>query len=158
MTTDEREIRRKLRVLEHAQDSGNIAKTCRYFGLPRSLFYLWLAAIENTVLMAWSGRSPFPNPTPIKHRLKSSKRFSTCERIIISDQRELCGIWHANINDRFTLFKVCHWGSSLLNSSLKLIRLFEIINWDCVARPLTRALVCVGAKLEWKLHTIAQWA
>ena len=29
MTTDDKEIRRKLRVLEHAQDSGNIGKTCR---------------------------------------------------------------------------------------------------------------------------------
>ncbi len=41
MKADEREIRRKRRVLEHADESGNVAKTCRYFGIPRSSFYRW---------------------------------------------------------------------------------------------------------------------
>jgi len=41
MTIDEKEINRKLRILNHADQSGNIAKTCRYFGIPRSLFYVW---------------------------------------------------------------------------------------------------------------------
>ena len=39
---EERTIKRKLRILEHAKHSGNIAKTCRYFGIPRSIFYVWL--------------------------------------------------------------------------------------------------------------------
>ena len=41
MTTDEREINRRRRILDHADESGNVAKTCRYFGIPRSLFYVW---------------------------------------------------------------------------------------------------------------------
>ena len=41
MTYEEREIWRKKRVLEHADRTGNIRKTCRYFAVPRSLFYLW---------------------------------------------------------------------------------------------------------------------
>ena len=41
MNANDREIRRKQRVLEHAVDSGNVAKTCRYFGVPRSSFYRW---------------------------------------------------------------------------------------------------------------------
>ena len=41
MTHAEREVNRKLRILNHAEGSGNIAKTCRYFGIPRSLFYVW---------------------------------------------------------------------------------------------------------------------
>jgi len=32
MKAKEREIRRKKRILDHAVESGNIAKTCRYFG------------------------------------------------------------------------------------------------------------------------------
>ena len=31
MKADEREIRRKRRVLEHADESAYVAKTCRYF-------------------------------------------------------------------------------------------------------------------------------
>ncbi len=41
MTNDEREVTRKLRILNHAEETGNIAKTCRYFGIPRSIFYVW---------------------------------------------------------------------------------------------------------------------
>ncbi len=44
MTNAEREVNRKLRILNHAEKSGNIAKTCRYFGIPRSLFYVWREA------------------------------------------------------------------------------------------------------------------
>ena len=32
MANDPREIRRKLRILEHAEASGDVSKTCRYFG------------------------------------------------------------------------------------------------------------------------------
>ena len=39
MTDDQREIRRKLRVLEHAEQSGNVSRTCRYFGIGRASFY-----------------------------------------------------------------------------------------------------------------------
>jgi transposase-like protein len=46
MKSEEREIRRKRRVLEHAVESGNVAKTCRYFGVPRSSFYRWRNAYQ----------------------------------------------------------------------------------------------------------------
>ena len=41
MTTDQRGIRRKKRVLEYAAKIGNINTTCRRFGIARSTFYLW---------------------------------------------------------------------------------------------------------------------
>ena len=43
MTNEQREIHRKKRVLEHAERIGNVNKTCRYFGVARSTFYLWRA-------------------------------------------------------------------------------------------------------------------
>ena len=46
MKAEERELRRKRRVLEHAVESGNVAKTCRYFGVPRSSFYRWRNAYQ----------------------------------------------------------------------------------------------------------------
>ena len=33
MKAEDREIRRKRRILDHAIESGNVAKTCRYFGV-----------------------------------------------------------------------------------------------------------------------------
>ena len=41
MTKDQREISRKLRVLEHAEQNGSVSKTCRYFGIGRASFYRW---------------------------------------------------------------------------------------------------------------------
>ncbi len=46
MTADEREIKRNRRILDHAVETGNIAKTCRHFGVPRSLFYVWRNAYQ----------------------------------------------------------------------------------------------------------------
>ena len=33
MTPTERDIQRKLRILKHAEETGHVAKTCRYFGI-----------------------------------------------------------------------------------------------------------------------------
>lgn len=41
---DEREVQRKLRVLQHAERTGQVAKTCRYFGIGRASFYRWTSS------------------------------------------------------------------------------------------------------------------
>ena len=41
MTNEQREIKRKKRVLEYAKRHGNINITHRHFGTARSTFYLW---------------------------------------------------------------------------------------------------------------------
>ena len=47
MTDDQREIQRKLRVLQHADKIGCVSKTCRYFGIAQSSFYRWRAAYRS---------------------------------------------------------------------------------------------------------------
>ncbi|GEM_PF-1757813 len=44
MTKDQREIRRKLRILRHAEEIGHVARTCRYLGIGRSSLYRWCHA------------------------------------------------------------------------------------------------------------------
>ncbi len=39
MSKDQCEITCKLRILQHAEETGHVAKTCRYFGVGRSSFY-----------------------------------------------------------------------------------------------------------------------
>lgn len=46
MTVSEREIKRKLRVLNYAKEIGNISKACRFFGLSRQSFHLWKRSYE----------------------------------------------------------------------------------------------------------------
>lgn len=41
MTKAQRDIKRKLRVLNYAQAIGNVSKTCRYFGISRKAYYEW---------------------------------------------------------------------------------------------------------------------
>ncbi|MCP4896676.1 MAG: helix-turn-helix domain containing protein, partial [bacterium] len=41
MTNEQREIHREKRIIEYAERTGNIHKSCRYFGVARSTFYLW---------------------------------------------------------------------------------------------------------------------
>ena len=36
MTSQGRDIQRKLKVLRHAEQTGHVAKTCRYFGIGRT--------------------------------------------------------------------------------------------------------------------------
>lgn len=44
MKQEDRDIQRKLRVLEHAERLGSVVKTCRYYGIARSTFYRWRVA------------------------------------------------------------------------------------------------------------------
>lgn len=38
----ERRAQRRLAVLRHAEEvSGNVAATCRYYGISRNIFYRW---------------------------------------------------------------------------------------------------------------------
>ncbi len=64
MTNDEREVNRKLRILNHANQSGNIARTCRYFGIPRSLFYVWRKAYRKHGDDGLKRKKPIPRTHP----------------------------------------------------------------------------------------------
>jgi len=46
MNEEQRLVQKRLRVLEHAQKTGNVRKTCRYFGIGRSSFYRWKSAFN----------------------------------------------------------------------------------------------------------------
>jgi len=46
MTKAERDIKRKLRVLQHVEKHGNVAKACRYFGIARQTYYDWKSRYE----------------------------------------------------------------------------------------------------------------
>jgi transposase-like protein len=41
MKQAERDIRIKLHIFKYAEESGNVSKTCRYFGISRSTYYVW---------------------------------------------------------------------------------------------------------------------
>ena len=70
MNKDQREIQRKLRILQHAEEIGSVVKTCRYFGISRSGFYRWKDAYAKDGEAGLINRPSIPkqhyNRTPIE--------------------------------------------------------------------------------------------
>ena len=64
MKNDEREIRRKLRVLERAEELGCDAKAYRYFGVPKSTFYRWRKAYLEQGEQGLINKKPIPGTHP----------------------------------------------------------------------------------------------
>ncbi|OIR00999.1 hypothetical protein GALL_169630 [mine drainage metagenome] len=56
----EQDIARKLKVLNHAKEHGNISKTGRYFGICRETFYTWRSAYESGGNNALVNNKPCP--------------------------------------------------------------------------------------------------
>ena len=66
MTNGQREIRRKLRILEHAQVSGDVGRTCRCFGIGRAIFYRWRQAYQAKGEAGLANKRSVPHNHPNK--------------------------------------------------------------------------------------------
>jgi hypothetical protein len=43
-----REVRRRLAIIRHAEEvTGNVAMTCRYYGISRQVYYRWLRRYQD---------------------------------------------------------------------------------------------------------------
>jgi transposase-like protein len=61
----DKNVARRLAILRHAQEvSGNVALTCRYYGITRQAFYLWRRRCEAGGLEALRDRSKRPRSCP----------------------------------------------------------------------------------------------
>jgi transposase len=73
----ERRARRRLAVLRHVEEvSGNVAATCRYYGISRQCYYGWLRRYEADGLDGLKDRSQRP------HRLPRATQTEVVEKII----------------------------------------------------------------------------
>lgn len=60
-----RQAERRLAILRHAEEvSGSVAKTCRYYGISRQLFYKWRRRYEEEGLSGLRDRSRRPRASP----------------------------------------------------------------------------------------------
>ena len=78
MNKAQRDIRRKTRVLEHAARIGNVRKTCRYFGVVRSGFYVWKKAYETHGAEGLVNQKPCPSNPRLRTGGSISSAFSLC--------------------------------------------------------------------------------
>ena len=84
----QRKTRHRLTVLRHAEEvSGNVAATCRYYGISRPTFYKWRNRFEQLGADGLRDRSskPHHSPTaPQPPRPRWSSGSCTCARAITS--------------------------------------------------------------------------
>ncbi|MEX1093905.1 MAG: leucine zipper domain-containing protein, partial [Acidimicrobiia bacterium] len=58
-------VNHRLSVLQHAAEvNGNVAQTCRYYGISRPTFYKWLRRYEEQGLEGLRDRSSRPHHSP----------------------------------------------------------------------------------------------
>jgi transposase InsO family protein len=60
MTQQQRDVKRKLAVLQHARESGNVALTARRFGISRQCYYKWKRAYEERGEEGLVNKKPCP--------------------------------------------------------------------------------------------------
>ena len=61
----DRQVRRRLAILRHAEEmTGNVAMTCRYFGISRQVFYTWRRRYDELGLEGLRDRSRRPKVSP----------------------------------------------------------------------------------------------
>ena len=66
-----RNAARRLAILQHAEEvTGNVAKTCRYFGISRQLFYTWKRRYDTDGVEGLRDRSCRPKFCPHETRIE----------------------------------------------------------------------------------------
>ena len=60
-----RNAARRLAIIRHAEEvTGNVSQTCRYFGITRQTFYIWLRRFEEKGLEGLRDKSSRPHVSP----------------------------------------------------------------------------------------------
>ena len=67
MTQAQRDIKRKLQVLRHAEETKNISKTCHYFGISRQTFYKWKRAYSERSEAGLINSKPCPQNLKLRN-------------------------------------------------------------------------------------------
>ncbi|OUY06854.1 hypothetical protein CAP51_09135 [Acinetobacter populi] len=75
-TKAQQEIAHKLKVFAHAEQNGNVALTCRYFGISQDTFYRWKKNYKS------KGEIGLVNSKPCPQNLKLRTPVAIEEKII----------------------------------------------------------------------------
>ena len=102
MSKEERELNRRLRILKHARDSGNVCLTCRYFGIGRSTFYQWKSRFDK------EGITGLQRKKPVGQRWPNQLSEETVEKILHLRKKYHLGperiMWYL---ERYHGIKIC---------------------------------------------------
>jgi transposase-like protein len=80
-----RRAKRRLAIIRHAEEvTGNVALTCRYYGISRECYYVWYRRWQADGLTGRRDRSSGRRSAPTRPGPRSSARSSTCASITTS--------------------------------------------------------------------------
>jgi transposase-like protein len=78
---------RRLAIIRHAREvTGNVARTCRYYGISRQAFYTWLRRYEAEGPAGLRTGQNVLRAARARPRPRSSPGLSTCARPTTSDR------------------------------------------------------------------------
>src|SRR5581483_3252684 len=84
----DRDGRRRLAIIRHVEEiSGNIAATCRYFGITRQAYYVMLRRYQAEGVEGLRTRSKRPRTSPNATHPEVVGKLSTCGRTTTSARR-----------------------------------------------------------------------
>ncbi len=66
MNKEKSDIARKLRVLKHVLETGNVSQTCRYYGISRKTYYEWLNSYQKNGEKGLINKKPCPINMPLR--------------------------------------------------------------------------------------------
>ena len=120
MSNAQRDIRRKQQGREYTTQSGNVRKTCRYLGIPRSLFYVWRRACERDGEAGLVNRRPIARSHPkttrpeivdqVLHR-RRTYHLGCLRHSLLIRQPDLCSCGHENDDSAAAIASALAWGS-----------------------------------------------
>jgi helix-turn-helix protein len=129
----DRNAARRLAIIRHAREvTGNVAMTCRYYGISRQVFYTWYRRYETEGPAGLRDRSTRPAHCP--HETPSE----VIEKIIyLRTSYHFTSTWTAwpgiGFSYRFHLrsARLCRWeaGSRLRSSRLRIRQTPELLIW-----------------------------
>src|SRR5690606_26788179 len=90
---DEREVQRKLRILQHAEKTGHVDRTCRYFGIGRASFYRWKSAYERDGEGGLVNAKTIPKNPPTQTPPEVAEKVLHCGRYAPLPSSRQCGLY-----------------------------------------------------------------
>ena len=81
MTQEQRDVKRKLAVLQHAEESGNVALTARRFGISRQCYYKWKHACEERGDEGLINKKPCPVNVTLRTPIEVEEKIGAGDRL-----------------------------------------------------------------------------
>lgn len=93
MTDAQRDIQRKLRVLDYAQQTKNVSKTCRYFGISRKTFHQWRKNLKERGEAGLINGKPCPQNVSLRTPPHNEEQILYRESAIVLDKSTFLGTY-----------------------------------------------------------------